>query len=74
MTGKVHTELQRIIAYEQGQLSFREIVDLFADLIKKGLVWELQGSYGRTANDLIGSGIVSSEGVIDEDAYEELIQ
>jgi hypothetical protein len=39
-------------------------VELFAFLIRSGLVWTLQGWYGRAALDLIDAGIISSEGEI----------
>ena len=46
----------RIIALEQGELSFEETVNLFQELIDSGLAWELQGSYGRQAIDFIDAG------------------
>jgi hypothetical protein len=33
-------------------------------LIKTGLCWQLQGWYGRTANNLIENKIINREGVI----------
>lgn len=45
-----------IIAYEAGELSDEETIELFQRLVDSGLVWSLQGSYGRTAWDLIKSG------------------
>ena len=49
-------EIDRIIAYEQGELADDEVVDLFQSLINSGLCWSLQGHYGRTASALIRSG------------------
>jgi hypothetical protein len=46
----------RIIALEQGELSFEETVNLFQELIDSGLAWKLQGSYGRQAIDFIDAG------------------
>jgi len=46
----------RIIALEQGELDFDETVTLFQALIDSGLIWELQGSYGRQAIDFIDAG------------------
>lgn len=51
-----------IIAYEQGELSDQEIVYLFAELVQSGMAWSLQGSYGRTANDLIKAGWIDRKG------------
>lgn len=51
-----------IIAYERGELSDQEIVYLFAELVQSGMAWSLQGSYGRTAKDLIKAGWIDREG------------
>jgi hypothetical protein len=53
-----------IIAYEDGALSWKEVLRLFAFLIRTGLAWHLQGHYGRTASDLIKAGIISKRGRI----------
>lgn len=50
--------LDRIIAFEQGELNAHEIVLLFQDLVNSGLAWELQGNYGRMTMELIDQGIV----------------
>ena len=49
--------LDAIIAYERGTLEEEEVLDLFQVLINSGQVWNLQGSYGRTARDLINAGL-----------------
>lgn len=54
--------IDSIIAYEQGDMTEQEIVYFFAELIKSGIVWELQGHYGRTASALIREGWIDSEG------------
>ena len=56
------SQIANIIAYEQGELNDQEVVCLFADLVRSGLAWELQGSYGRTANALIKEGWFDREG------------
>jgi hypothetical protein len=53
-----------IIAYEEGALGWKEVLKLFAFLIRTGLAWHLQGHYGRTAADLIRSGVISENGRI----------
>ena len=53
--------LDRIIAYEQGDLDEDEVIELFQDLVWSGLAWQLQGHYGRTAADLINRGMVSRQ-------------
>ncbi len=55
-----------VMDYESGQLSDSEIVEGFATLIASGLVWTLQGSYGRTASALIGQGYITENGVVTE--------
>ena len=48
--------VDRIIAYEDGDLDDDEMIELFQALIDDGKVWSLQGSYGRTAKALIDAG------------------
>lgn len=45
-----------IMAFEGGELEEREIIEGFQHLIDSGLVWQLQGSYGRMASHLIEEG------------------
>lgn len=53
-----------IISYEQGELDETGVLELFAELIKTGLVWSLQGCYGRTAQGLIEAGYITRDGKI----------
>ena len=52
--------IDRIIAYEDGELDDAGIIELFQDLIDSGLAWQLQGHYGRTATALIEAGLVTA--------------
>ena len=54
----------RIMAYESGELSDKETLELFSELIKTGEVWHMQGSYGRMADFLIKNSIIDKNGVI----------
>lgn len=42
--------------YEAGELPEYAIIEGFQHLIDSGLVWQLQGFYGRTAKALIEQG------------------
>lgn len=53
-----------IMAFEQGDLDDEGTLALFANLIKTGTAWSLQGFYGRAATQLIQQGLISPEGVI----------
>jgi hypothetical protein len=52
------TEIESILAFEEGELSERETVELFQRLVDSGLAWSLQGSYGRIATALIDQGLI----------------
>ena len=48
-----------IMAFENGGMETREeVVELFQHLVDTGMAWQLQGSYGRTAVQMIKSGLV----------------
>ena len=49
-------EIDAMIAFEEGNLSFADTVTFFQKLIDDGSVWTLQGVYGRTAQKLIEAG------------------
>jgi hypothetical protein len=50
-------DVNDFVRYETGDMSFTEAVQFFQELIDSGLAWRLQGSYGRTAMNLIHDGI-----------------
>jgi hypothetical protein len=50
--------VESIMAYENGELDYAGVVNLFQRLVDSGLAWQLQGSYGRTAAALIEAGEV----------------
>ncbi len=57
-----HPPIDKIIAYENGELDTDETVELFQDLVNSGMAWTLQGHYGRTAKALIEAGYVTLPG------------
>ena len=50
-----------IMAYEDGELSDEEIIKGFQELIDSGIVWKLQGHYGRMATRLIEAGLCTAK-------------
>jgi len=45
-----------IIDYESGEMPPEDVPSFFQPMIDSGIVWQLQGHYGRTAVDLIEAG------------------
>mgnify|MGYP000903433249 CR=1 FL=1 len=56
--------VDKIIAYEDGDMNGWEVLDLYADLIKTGMILGLQGTYQREARYLIEEGIIDQHGNI----------
>lgn len=54
---KPFNEVDFFIKYEGGELADDEVIDGFQHLIDSGIVWQLQGSYGRMAENLIDAGL-----------------
>lgn len=49
--------VEELMAFEAGEMDQDEAVNMFQRLINSGLAWQLQGFYGRTAQDLIDAGL-----------------
>jgi polyhydroxyalkanoate synthesis regulator phasin len=56
--------VNKIIAYESGELSAEETLELFSELVKSGQAWALQGHYGRIAQNYIDNGFLDRNGNI----------
>jgi len=67
------TDVNKIIAYEEGELGTQETVELFAELIKSGQAWRLQGHYGRQAKNFIDEGIIDHAGTINQERLDEVM-
>lgn len=50
-------DIDKLIAFENGELDEDQIVELIQDGIDNGWVWRLQGFYARVACDLIDAGL-----------------
>lgn len=50
-----------IIAYETGELGYEDTLDMFQRLLDTGLVWNLQGHYGRAAEALLEQGLINNK-------------
>jgi len=54
-----------IMQYEDGSITQTGVLTLFAELIRTGTAWQLQGSiYGRPARHLIKEGYITAGGEI----------
>ena len=53
---------EQLAAHEAGELGTFETVSLFAELVRTGLAWDLQGYYGRQAQGMIANGVINREG------------
>ena len=54
--------LSQILDYEAGEMDEDEEILFFQELINSGLCWQLQGSYGRTAQGMIKAGLCNHSG------------
>ena len=62
--------LDKITAFEEGELTLVQVLELFSYLIRSKLLWRLQGNYGRTANSLIEAGLIEDSGEINWEMVE----
>lgn len=54
--------INKIVAYELGDMNEEETIEFFQELMDTGLVWNLQGHYSRTAQAMVDAGLLSAEG------------
>jgi|TARA_R110000823_G_scaffold285993_2_gene404395 hypothetical protein len=48
----------QIMAFEQGELEDSEVYALFQFLLDSGMIYSLQGSFQRMAEDLLVAGMI----------------
>ena len=51
-------DINDIISYEAGELDEDSTLNLFQELVDTGMAWQMQGHYGRMANDLLEAGFI----------------
>lgn len=51
----------KLMDYEDGRLDANQTIELFQELVNTGVVWQLQGAYGRLAAQLIERGLVTQK-------------
>ena len=52
------TLTEKIVAYEKGDLTEQQTIAFFQEMLDTGLIWELQGHYGRAAEWLLELGVI----------------
>ena len=52
------TLTEKMVAYEKGDLTEQQTIAFFQEMLDTGLVWKLQGHYGRTASRLLDEGLI----------------
>jgi phage antirepressor YoqD-like protein len=50
--------VSQIMAYESGEMEEPEMIAFFQFLLDSGMIYSLQGSYQRTAQQLIDAGLI----------------
>ena len=65
--------VDRLIAYEEGQLNEDEQIALFQHLIDTGTCWQLQGHYHRVAATLIEAGLIKRPERTEDSNLQQLI-
>lgn len=63
-----------LFEYESGDLSAEDTMDLFADLVRTGAAWKLQGHYGRTATQMIEQGYITADGEVNQEAVNAMLE
>jgi len=63
------SNMQVLFDYEEGKLDTIQSLLLFSELLKSGLVWQLEEHFQRTARDLIQGGYLNFDGTPTKKCY-----
>lgn len=50
--------IDEIMRFEGEQMTQEELIPFFQRLVDTGMAWRLQGTYGRTAHNLLSQGLI----------------
>ena len=64
------SNMQVLFDYEEGKLDPIQSLLLFSELLKSGLVWQLEEDFQSTARDLIKGGYLNFDGTPTKKCYE----
>ena len=64
------SNMKVLFDYEEGKLDPIQSLLLFSELLKSGLVWQLEEHFQRTARDLIQGGYLEFDGTPTKKCYE----
>lgn len=56
---KSYDAVGQIMKYEEGALDESEVIELFQHLLDSGLIYSLQGTYQRQAQELLENGYIA---------------
>ena len=73
MKKKLYDQVGGIIAYESGELDDEQVMEMMQELVNSGMVWTLQGSYGRYAAKLLEEGKINPAKVDHKDTGGNII-
>lgn len=62
-------DVDQVVDYENGDMEEQDQVAFFQEMVNSGMAWRLQGSYGRTAMDMIEAGLITLGEVGHRDYY-----
>lgn len=62
--------VDNVIRFENGEMDRGEAVEFIGGLVKTGAIAQLQGFYGRTAFQMMGEGLIDSQGNVLEQGVE----